>query len=151
MLFRSLVGVPYKSSAQAIGDTVAGRTQLFIASVAAIHAAAESGKLRRIATAGKKRFAALPDVPTLDETWPGFAFPGYLMTVTPAATPAALVLRMNHATDEVLAEPEVIKRFAALNLATEGAGRPEELKQVLVAEHAEAARIFRDIGFKPQD
>lgn len=146
-----MVGVPYKSSAQAIGDTVVGRTQVFIASVAAVHAAAESGKLRRIAMAGKKRFASLPDVPTLEETWPGFAFPGYLMTVTTAATPAPLVQRMNRATAEVLAEPEVVKRLNGLNLAIDGAGTPEGLKQVLLAEHAEAARIFRDIGFKPQD
>ena len=147
----AMVGIPYKASAQAISDTVVGRTQVFIASVAAVHAVAESGKLRRIAMAGRQRFATLPNVPTLNETWPGFSFAGYLMMVAPAATPAPIVQRMNRSMQELLAEPEVVKRFASLNLVIDGAGTPEGLKEVLRTEHAEAARIFKELGYKPQD
>lgn len=145
-----MVGIPYKSSAQAINDTVVGRTQLFISSLAAVHVAAESGKLRRIAIVSKRRLPTLPNVPTLHETWPGFALSAYLMMVAPAATPAPIVQRFNKAMQEVLAEPEVIKRMAALNFVVEGAGTPEGLKEVLVAEYAEAAKIFKDLGYVPQ-
>jgi tripartite-type tricarboxylate transporter receptor subunit TctC len=145
-----MVGIPYKSSAQAINDTVVGRTQLFISSLAAVHVAAESGKLRRIAIVSKRRLPTLPNVPTLHETWPGFALSAYLMMVMPAATPAPIVQRFNKTMQEVLAEPEVIKRMAALNFVVEGAGTPEGLKEVLTAEYAEAAKIFKDLGYVPQ-
>jgi tripartite-type tricarboxylate transporter receptor subunit TctC len=146
-----MVGIPYKSSAQAINDTVVGRTQLFISSLAAVHVAAESGKLRRIAIVSKRRLPTLPNVPTLHETWPGFAFSAYLMMVAPAATPAPIAQRFNKAMQEVLAEPDVIKRMAALNFVVEGAGTPESLKEVLIAEYAEAAKIFKDLGYQPQE
>lgn len=145
-----MVGIPYKSSAQAINDTVVGRTQLFISSLAAVHVAAESGKLRRIAIVSKRRLPTLPNVPTLHETFPGFALSAYLMMVMPAATPAPIVQRINRAMQEVLAEPEVVSRMTALNFHVEGAGTPDGLKEVLASEYAEAAKIFKDLGYVPQ-
>ena len=133
--------MPYKSSAQAIGDTVAGRTQLFIASVAAIHAAAESGKLRRIALTSLRRLPSLPDLPTVSETYPGFQMSGWLTLVVPAGTPREVILALNRAVDAALRDKEIAERMIQLGVGTSGAGTPESTGEFIRAQREN----FRDI------
>jgi tripartite-type tricarboxylate transporter receptor subunit TctC len=115
-----------------------------------VHAAAESGQLRRIAVTGRKRFPTLPNVPALNELFPGFEFPAYIMLVAPAATPQPIVERLNKAMHEVLQEPETQKKIASLNFQIEGAGTPAALVELLRHEDAEAARIFKALNYTPQ-
>jgi tripartite-type tricarboxylate transporter receptor subunit TctC len=145
-----MVPVPYKEASLAINDTANGRTQVMISSMGVIHAAAQSGQLRRIAVTGRGRFPSLPSVPAVAETWPGFEFPAYLMLVAPAGTPKAIVDRMNKAMRDVLQEPETQAKMSALNFLIEGAGTPEGLVATLRHEHNEAAKIFKALDYVPE-
>lgn len=112
--------VPYKGSAPAVTDTIAGQTQMMFPSLFTAIPYIQAGKLRALAIAGGKRSAVLPGVPTLKEAgvegvdvdqWYGF--------FAPAKTPKETIQRLNAALNKALADPEVIKRI-------EGAGADVE-------------------------
>lgn len=146
----SMEAIPYKEAAMAINDTANGRTHVMISSMGVVHSAAETGQLRRIAVTGRKRFPALPNVPTLNETWPGVEFPAYIMLVAPAATPKHIVDKLNTAMHEVLQEPETQKKITSFNFLIEGPGTPSGLVDLLRSEHNEAAKIFKALNYTPQ-
>ena len=102
--------IPYKSTAQSSVDLIAGRLDMQIATVAPTLPAIRDGKMRALATTGKRRLAALPDVPTMMEA----GVKDYIVTlwaafVTPAGTPDAAVGRLNAGMNAILAEPETIE------------------------------------------
>ena len=74
-----MVEVGYRSTSQALQDTVSGITHIAFASVAASAALVDGGKLRRIAITSKERFPGLEDLPTVAETVPGFWIEGYIV------------------------------------------------------------------------
>ena len=145
-----LVEVGYRSTAQALQDTVSGITQVSISSVAASAALAESGKLRRIAITSKQRFPGLDNLPTVGETIPGFQIEGYIPLLAPAGLPADIIRRANAEIGDILKEPEVLKRFEVFGYATSGPVTPES-----VEEHIRVDRIFwtdltKELGLQPK-
>jgi tripartite-type tricarboxylate transporter receptor subunit TctC len=147
-----LVEIPYKSSAQAIQDTVAGRTQIYISSAASVEAVAQAGKLRRISVSSTKRTPGLPDLPTMAETLPGFQIDGGgFMVVAPAGTPSDIVHRLNRAIAPILKSPDFQKRMLSIGqVAAAGAGSPEEMGQYLRSDRERWGKIFRDLNIQPQ-
>jgi len=107
-----MLGVPYKGSAPAVGDTIGGQTQFMFPSLFTALPHVKSGKLRALAVAGPKRSALMPDVPTLKEAgvdgvdvqqWYGF--------FAPAKTPKPIIDQVNKALNQVLSDKEIIKRI----------------------------------------
>ena len=110
--------VPYKGSAPALNDIMAGRIDGTLDSLPALLAQIKSGKVRALAVSGRERAPPLPDVPTLAEagfqdlvvnTWFGIA--------APAATPAEIVQRLNQEILAAVQSPEVKARFDELSFA----------------------------------
>ena len=142
--------VPYSGVGPGIQDTVAGRTQITVQSGAAVMRFVTGGQLRPLAVSGRGRVPELPDVPTVSASYPGFEYEGWHALVAPTGTPSDVIRRVNRDMDQVLKDPEIVKRLADLGSITEGAGTPESLGQYLAAEHARWAKLVKDVGIKPE-
>ncbi|MPZ44525.1 MAG: tripartite tricarboxylate transporter substrate binding protein [Betaproteobacteria bacterium] len=112
-----LVHVPYKSTGAGMTDVMAGRVSLMFGSFISTRAYAEQGKLKVLATAGSKRAAAAPDLPTIAEAGvPGYAVDVWYAMLAPSATPRPVLEKLNAAVTRILHAPEVTKKLASLGL-----------------------------------
>ncbi len=147
------VFVPYAGGAPAVADLVAGHIAVTFSTLPAILPFAETGKARLIALAESKRFAGLPDLPTIAETVPGI--PGlesataWTAFLGPAGLPAAIVERLNEAAAAALKSPEVLGKLKGLGF-TAGWTTPEALRQRMERELAAWGEMIREIGHQPQ-
>jgi tripartite-type tricarboxylate transporter receptor subunit TctC len=107
--------VPYRGSAPALNDLVAGNVDMIFDNLGVALSLVKGGKLKLIAVAAPKRVAALPDVPTIAETVPGFESVTWFAIVAPPKTPAAIVAKINAGLNEALKDPDVQKRMAGLS------------------------------------
>ena len=146
----SMLHVPYKGSAPAITDTLAGQTQVMFPSLFTAVPYVKAGKLKALGVAGTKRSALMPDVPTLQEQ--GIAdvdVSQWYGIFAPAKTPAPIVAQLNKVLNEVLADKSVIKRLedhgAEVSTMT-----PEQMRAYVAQEQVkwkkvvQAARISAD-------
>ena len=112
-----LTHVPYKGTAPGLTDVVAGRVSLMFTSIISARHLVEAGKLRALATAGTRRAAGAPEIPTIAEAGvPGYAVDVWYAMLAPAATPRPVLERLNHAVATTLRAPEVVKKLAGLGL-----------------------------------
>jgi tripartite-type tricarboxylate transporter receptor subunit TctC len=115
-----LQNVPYRGSAPALNDLVAGSVDCMFDNLGVSLQLVKAGKLKLIAVASAKRMASLPDVPAITETLPGFEAVAWYAFVAPAGTPATVVDKINAGVNEALHDPEIQKRLA--NLSAEPVG-----------------------------
>jgi tripartite-type tricarboxylate transporter receptor subunit TctC len=112
--------VAYRSSAQAVIDSVAGRIEIQFSSIAPAIPLIREGKLRALATTGAKRVASLPDVPTLAEAGlPNFDVALWMGLTAPAGTPQAIVDRLNREVVDILALPEIQDKLLQVGMVAE--------------------------------
>lgn len=109
-----MVHIPYRGSAPAFTDLIAGQVQFMAESVPQAAQYAKAGKIRALAVTGRQRNVALPDVPTAIEAGlKGFEVVGFYGVLAPAGVPAAVIERLSAAFAQVLAQPEVRDRMIA--------------------------------------
>ncbi|KPF44594.1 methylitaconate delta2-delta3-isomerase [beta proteobacterium AAP121] len=128
-----MLHVPYKGSAPAVNDTIAGHAQLMFPSLFTGAPQVKTGKLRALAVAGPKRVASMPDVPTLKELGVDVDVSQWYALFAPAKTPKPIVDKVNAALVKVLADPEVIKRIEA-DGADAQSSTPAELATLVKSE-----------------
>ena len=110
--------VPYKGSAPALNDIMAGRIDGTIDSMPALLTQIKAGKVRALAVSGRERAAPLPDVPTLAEAgYPDLVVNTWFGIAAPAATPGEIVQRLNQEILLAVQSPEVKARFDELSFA----------------------------------
>lgn len=154
-LFKMMTGVdvvhvPFKGGAPAVLDVMAGNSHIAIGTVVQLIPHIRSGKIRALATAGKKRSTALPDVPTVDESGvPGYEASNWWGVLAPAKTPAVIVTRLDKEFAAILALDDVKKRFAY-----DGA-EPDYMSQgafwkFAAAETAKWTKVIKQAGIKAQ-
>jgi tripartite-type tricarboxylate transporter receptor subunit TctC len=140
-----LQNVPYRGSAPALNDLVAGDVDCMFDNLGVSLQLVKAGKLKLLAVASPQRMASLPDMPTLAETLPNFDSVTWYAVVAPAAAPAAIVEKVNSGINEALQDPDIQKRFADLSAEPVG-GTPqaadtylkqeaERWKNVIVSAH----------------
>jgi tripartite-type tricarboxylate transporter receptor subunit TctC len=95
-------------------DVMSGQVHFMFDAIASILPHIQSGKVRPLAVTGGRRSSTLPDVPTIAETVPGYAFDVWTGLVAPAGTPAPALARLHEAMETALRDPEVASRFRAL-------------------------------------
>jgi tripartite-type tricarboxylate transporter receptor subunit TctC len=128
-----LQNVPYRGSAPALNDLVAGSVDCMFDNMGVSMQLVKAGRLKLIAVASPQRVASLPDVPTVAETLPGFASVTWYALGAPPQTPAAVVDKINAGVTEALHDPEVQKRLADLQAEPVG-GTPQETAAYFKAE-----------------
>jgi tripartite-type tricarboxylate transporter receptor subunit TctC len=154
-LFKSMAGVdmvhvPYKGGGPALVDLIAGQVNMYFSGISAALPLVKDGKLRGIAVTSAKRTALMPDTPTIAESGlPGYEVGNWYAIVAPAATPKAIVVRLNHEIVTALAVQDVKKRF--VELAADPVGStPEELLKYNRSEIAKWAKVIKSAGIKPE-
>lgn len=108
-----MLHVPYKGSAPAINDTIAGHAQFMFPSLFTAASHLKSGKLRPMAIAGPKRVPTLPEVPTLKELGYDVDVSQWYGLFAPAKTPKPIIDKLHQAVVQALNDPEIIKRIEA--------------------------------------
>lgn len=107
-----LVHVPYKGAGPAVQDVVGGQIPISVQSLPSSLAFIKAGRLKVMAVTNEKRVAALPDVPTVGETIPGFGATPWYGLFAPDGTPAPVVARLQAEVAKALASPELREKLA---------------------------------------
>jgi tripartite-type tricarboxylate transporter receptor subunit TctC len=107
--------VPYRGSAPALTDLVAGSVDIMFDNLGVSLPLVKSGQLKLLAVATPQRMAALPDVPTIAETLPGFESASWFAIVAPPRTPRPIADKINADVNEALRQPDIIARLAQLS------------------------------------
>jgi tripartite-type tricarboxylate transporter receptor subunit TctC len=134
ILFQKLTGtqmvhVPYRGTAPALQDIMASQVDLFFDNLGSSLSLQQSDKLRILATGGKKRDPALPDVPTVEEAGvPSFESSTWFAVVAPPQTPPAIIEFLNREINAVLAMPEVQQEFAKIAVQPVGGSAADTQK-----------------------
>lgn len=137
-----ILHVPYKGGAQAASDVMAGHVQLMFDPLTGVGTHILSGRLRALAVTGKKRLAAFPDVPTVDESGvPGFEVTTWGGILAPAGLPGPILSRLNAEMQRAVRSPMVVERYGALG-AVPVAGTPEQFTQLIRSETAKWAKVI---------
>ena len=116
--------VPYRGSAPALTDLVAGSVDLMFDNLGVSLPLVKSGQLKLLGVATPKRMASLPDVPTIAETLPGFESAAWFAIVAPPKTPQAVVDKINADVNEALRQGDIVQRLAQLSAEPIG-GTPQ--------------------------
>jgi tripartite-type tricarboxylate transporter receptor subunit TctC len=135
--------VTYRGDAPANAALITGEIQLGVMPMATTLQLVEGGQLKALAIGGSKRSPAMPNVPTVAETIPGFESTSWQGYFVPAGTPREIVLRLQQETAKVMKLPEVVERLRAGG--NEGMGStPEEFDRVFRADIDKFAKIIAD-------
>ncbi len=146
-MFKQMAGVdmlhvPYKGSAPAVTDTIAGQTQVMFPSLVAAGQHIKAGQLRGLAVTGKKRSPLFPELPTVIESGlPGFEVTQWYALFAPAKTPKAVIDRLNAEVVAVMNDPDTVKRFAEQGADAE-TSTPEALGKYVEAEIAKWKKVI---------
>ena len=118
--------VPYRGSGPAMGDLLAGNIRLMFDTVTSAAPPAAAGRVRLLGVLSRERLASLPAVPTVAESCdPGFEAVAWGGVIAPAATPAAVLERLNGAFNTALRDPAVVARYTELGATPAGGSRAE--------------------------
>ena len=145
----NVVHVPYKGNAPALTDTVAGHVHMIFSGVPALVPHIQSGRLRAVAIGSLKRFQAIPEVPTFDESGvKGYEATTWFGLMAPVKTPKEIVARLNGEVTKIIASPEITKRF--INEGLEPIGNSQaEFAQFIRDEIAKYAKVIKAADIKP--
>ncbi len=139
--------VPYKGAVPAITDLLGGRIQVFIGAINSLLPHIKEGKLRLIAGAGGKRFAAFPDVPAIAETVPGVALDVWLGVFMPAGVPKDMVAKVNADIARVLQLPDVKANLNGQGIEA-APSSPEALAATIKDDYARWGKVIREANIK---
>jgi tripartite-type tricarboxylate transporter receptor subunit TctC len=139
--------VPYKGTAQAIVDVVAGHIPIIFSDIAPAVSLIKEGRLRALGISSATRFETLPDVPPLAEAGvPGFNAVAWTMLVAPAKTPKEIVDKLAAEVKSIVAAPEVRKLFMDTGNIPLNSPKPEELQSYVKSEIVRWGKVVVQAG-----
>jgi tripartite-type tricarboxylate transporter receptor subunit TctC len=154
-LFKLMAGidithVPYKGNAPALTDTIGGHVEMLFSGVPALIPHIQSGRLRAIAIGSLKRFPAIPDVPTIDESGvKGYEATTWFGLMAPVKTPKDIVTRLNTEIARIQASADVRERFINEGIEPIG-GTPEQFSVFIRDEIDKYAKVVKAASLKAE-
>ena len=138
-----LVHVPYRGTAQAINDLVAGHVDMLFFQLDSVREQYRANKIKMLAVTTPTRIAAVPEVPTMVEAGlKDFRSDTWNALAAPPKTPAAIVAKLNSAINAALAEPETAQHLRGMNMTPVG-GTPEAARAFISQETARWGEVIR--------
>jgi tripartite-type tricarboxylate transporter receptor subunit TctC len=144
----SMVHVPYKAGAPAITDVMGGTVSTCTASIMTVLPYITSGRLRALGVTSRRRSAAAPEIPTIDESGvPGYESIHWFGLLAPAGTPREIISKVHGAVVYALKDPDV--RKILINTGADPVGNsPEEFSAFIMSETDKWAKLVRAIGIE---
>ena len=144
-MFVSMAGidmqhVPFRGGSEPLTEVLSGRMELLIDALTNSYPQIQAGKFRPLAVTSLERSSALPNVPTVAQSVPGYEAGSFLGIAGPAGMPGAIVERVNREVRRVLALPDIGQRFAEWG-GTPSPGSPEEMRHHVEGEIAKWKRL----------
>ena len=141
-----IVHVPYKGSAPALTDLMAGHVSVMWDNLPASWPYIKSGRLRAIAITSASRYPGLPELPTVAESGvPGYEASAWFGVVVPAATPREIIVRLNSEINRAVNLPDMKERFAQQG-AIPAPGTPEDFTAWIRSEIAKWGKVVKVSG-----
>ena len=144
-----ITNIPYRGTAPALQDVLAGQVELMFAAVGNVQAHVRTGKLKALAVTTRKRLPAFADVPSLSETLPGYESSAWFGLFGPARMPASTAQRLADAVRLAVQTPEVRQRIEGEG-AQPGSSSPEEFARFVQSEIARWREVVVFSGAKPE-
>jgi tripartite-type tricarboxylate transporter receptor subunit TctC len=141
--------VPYRGGGAAVNDLLGGHIGMAFLSLSAAVPHLNTGKIRIVAMVEKTRYAALPNIPTIGETVPGFEMSSWIGIFAPAGTPADVIAKLNDGIAKVLTTENNRAKLANLGLVVV-AGKPEELATVVRDGLRVRGELVKAAGIQPE-
>jgi tripartite-type tricarboxylate transporter receptor subunit TctC len=153
-LFKSMAGVnlahiPYKGAGPALIDLIAGQMHVIFDNMPSSIGYVRAGELRALGVTTAKRSPALPDVPAIAESVPGYEASAWFGMSVPRGTPASIVMRVNREFNETLQEPKMQQKLADLG-GVSIPGTPEQFWALHTMETEKWAKVVKFAGVKIQ-
>jgi tripartite-type tricarboxylate transporter receptor subunit TctC len=142
-----LLHVPYKGTGPASLALIGGEVQMGFNNVQTLLQNVREGQLRALAVAEPQRMPALPDVPTVAETVPGFAMAPWIGIIVPTKTPKEVVARLSQETLAVMRDPEVVKLLNDQQVTPMATG-PQEFETLIKTDLAKWEKVVKTAGIK---
>lgn len=151
-MFRHMAGVkinhiPYRGGGPALNDLIGGQVKFFFSNGAASMGHVKGGAVRAIAHTGRGRLEALPDLPAVSETVPGFEAYEWNGVFVPAGTSSEIIQKLNAGLNATVREPDVVARLKSLNVEVRE-NSPEEFRSFVAMEMEKWGRVVRDANIK---
>ena len=149
-LFRLTAGIKveqtaYDGGAAALLAVANGEAQVMMAPILAAMPMVQDGRLRALAVTGRHPDPAVPELPTISATLPGFSALSWFGILAPAGTPSAIITRLNTELDRIVHEPQVAKRFAEIGGEAVG-GPPSTLASLIHDEIVRWRQVAKEAG-----
>jgi tripartite-type tricarboxylate transporter receptor subunit TctC len=144
-----IIHVPFKGAAPAVADVTGGHSQMTFVPIPGAIALVQAQKLRALAVTGEKRSFALPDLPTIAETVPGYEMTSWNGVFVPAGTPPAVISRLHATLIDSLRTPAVKEALAKAAVEPVGTS-PEEFDRKVRSELAKWSKVIKAAGVKPE-
>ena len=143
-----MLRVPYRGSAQMVPDLIGGQVQVAFDGISSSIEHIRAGKLRALAVAAAARLEALPEVPTVAESVPGFEASGWCGAVAPRNTPSEITDRLHQEINAGLADSRIRSRLTDLGV-TVLAGSAAQFGKLIADETEKWGKVVRFAGLKP--
>src|SRR3981189_2242350 len=141
-----IVHVPYRGAAPAINDLLGQQVQMTFLDLPVILPQIKAGTLRGIALGAPERSSTAPDIPTTAEVgMPDLLIENWYGMIAPAATPPAVIAKLNRIANEAMADPSVKEKMADQGLKLAG-GPPQHFRGYINTETKKWAKVIKDAG-----
>jgi tripartite-type tricarboxylate transporter receptor subunit TctC len=144
-----LLHVPYKGSASAATDLIAGRVDIMFEGGASSLPHVKAGEMIALGVSGEKRAEIMPDLPAIKETLPTFAASVWFGLSGPAKLPAPIVTKLNTAVTKILSDKATHDKFVDLGVETLP-GSPQVMVKRIATEIPQWDKVAKDAGIQPE-
>lgn len=144
-----IVNIPYRGTAPAVQDVLAGQVDLMFANVGNVQAHLKAGKLKALGVTSPRRLPAMPEVPAIAEVLPGYQSSAWFGLFGPGRMPPELAKRLSDAARTAIASPDVRRRIE-FEGATPVGNSPQEFAGFVNSEITRWAKVVKYSGAKPE-
>lgn len=145
-----LVGVPYKSSPQALTDLMGGSVQMYVVDLGSGMGMIKAGSVRVLGVTTKEPLSSLPNIPPIAKEVPGFDLTSWNGLFAPAGTPKAVVDKLNAEMQGVMADAEVQEGLKKLGFEAWPSKTPEEFAKYVADQLAHWGSLIKQAGIRPE-